>query len=110
MSSLAQQLNLSSLSSQLPTLLEEARQQQLSYEAFLESVLGSELRARQERAFERRQREARLPFAARLERFDFRFQPSVSERLMRECDQCGVCGTTRGGQDPPGLFAGDSRT
>lgn len=84
MSSLPQQLNLTSLPAQLPQLLEAARQQQLSYEAFLETVLRAELAGRQARAQERRQRAARLPFPARLERFDFRFQPSVSERLLRE--------------------------
>jgi DNA replication protein DnaC len=84
MSSLAQQLNLTSLPTHLPALLEAARQQQLSYEAFLEQALGCELAERQKRAHERRLRAARLPFGARLERFDFRFQPSVSERLMRE--------------------------
>ncbi len=36
------------------------------------------------RAQERRMRAARLPVMARLARFDFRFQPGVSERLMRE--------------------------
>jgi DNA replication protein DnaC len=84
MSSLAQQLSLTSLSAQLPALLEAARQQQLSYEAFLETAFAAELAERQQRAAARRLRAARLPFAARLDRFDFRFQPSVSERLLRE--------------------------
>jgi DNA replication protein DnaC len=84
MSNLTQQLNLTSVPAQLAALLEAARQQQLSYEAFLESVLRAELDGRENRAQERRQRSARLPFAARLESFDFRFQPSVSERLLRE--------------------------
>jgi DNA replication protein DnaC len=84
MKMLCQRLNLTSLVGQLPALLEAARQQQLSYEAFLESVLTAELTGRQQRAKERRLRAARLPFGARLESFDFRFQPSVSERLIRE--------------------------
>ena len=84
MSDLLHRLNLTSLSPQLPTLREAARQQQLSYEAFLETALRAELDGRQQRAQERRFRAARLPFPARLERFDFRFQPTVSERLMRE--------------------------
>jgi len=84
MNTLCQRLNLTSLPGQLPSLLEAARQQQLSYEAFLESVLTAELAGRQQRAQERRLRAARLPFPARLESFDFRFQPAVSERLIRE--------------------------
>jgi DNA replication protein DnaC len=84
MTSLYQQLSLTTLPTQLPALLEAARQQQLSYEAFLETALRAELAGRQTRAQERRMRAAHLPVTARLERFDFRFQPSVSERLMRE--------------------------
>jgi DNA replication protein DnaC len=84
MNTLCQRLNLTSLPGQLPALLDAARQQQLSYEAFLETVLTAELMERQQRAHERRLRAARLPFVARLDSFDFRFQPSVSERLIRE--------------------------
>lgn len=84
MTSVYHQLNLTSLVGKLPELLEAARAQQVSYEAFLEQALRAELEGRQQRAQERRVRAARLPFAARLDRFDFRFQPSVSERLIRE--------------------------
>ncbi|MBK9714637.1 MAG: ATP-binding protein [Kouleothrix sp.] len=84
MNSLCQRLNLTSLPDQLPVLVEAARQHQLSYEAFLQSVLMAELTERQHRAQARRLRAAQLPFSARLEHFDFRFQPSVSERLIRE--------------------------
>jgi DNA replication protein DnaC len=84
MNTLCQRLNLTCLPDQLGALLEAARQQQLSYEAFLQTVLTAELAGRQQRAQERRLRAARLPFPARLDSFDFRFQPSVSERLIRE--------------------------
>jgi DNA replication protein DnaC len=84
MNTLCQRLNLTCLPDQLPALLDAARQQQLSYEAFLQTVLMAELSGRQQRAQERRLRAARLPFSARLDSFDFRFQPSVSERLIRE--------------------------
>jgi DNA replication protein DnaC len=77
-------LGLNTLPEYLPTLLDEARLQQLSYEAFLHHALRVELQGRQQRALERRIRTARLPFPARLETFDFSFQPTVSERLVRE--------------------------
>lgn len=77
-------LGLNTLPQYLPNLLDEARLQQLSYEAFLHQVLSVELQGRQQRALERRVRAARLPFPARLETFDFSFQPTVSERLVRE--------------------------
>ena len=84
MKDLCDQLNLTSLAEALPSVVEAARQQQLSYEAFLERALRLELTSRKERAQARRLRQARLPFPARLESFDFRFQPSISERLIRE--------------------------
>lgn len=77
-------LGLNTLPQHLPNLLDEARLQQLSYEAFLHGALSVELQGRQQRALERRVRAARLPFPARLETFDFSFQPTVSERLVRE--------------------------
>lgn len=84
MNNLCRQLNLTSLAAQVPQLVEAARQEQLSYEAFLTRALQTELTGRLERAQARRIRAARLPFPARLEHFDFRFQPSVSERTIRE--------------------------
>jgi DNA replication protein DnaC len=77
-------LGLNTLPQYLPAVLDEARLQQLSYEAFLHQALRVELQGRQQRALERRVRAARLPFPARLETFDFSFQPTVSERLVRE--------------------------
>jgi DNA replication protein DnaC len=77
-------LGLTQLARVLPTLLDEARQQQLSYEAFLNHALDTELGGRQQRALERRMRAAHLPRRVRLDAFDFSFQPTLSERLVRE--------------------------
>lgn len=77
-------LGLTQLARVLPTLLDEARVQQLSYEAFLRQALETELGGRQQRALERRMRAAHLPRRVRLEAFDFSFQPTLSERLVRE--------------------------
>lgn len=87
MDDLLRGLRLGQLAAQLPDLIEAARLQKLSYERFLTSVLETELRGRDERALVRRMRAARLPFGARLDSFDFSFQPSVSERLVRELAQ-----------------------
>ncbi len=84
MQDLLKPLGLTQLAQALPTVLEEARQQQLSYEAFLRRALQTEVVGRQQRALERRLRAARLPAHTRLETFDFAFQPTVSERLVRE--------------------------
>ncbi|MDA0684849.1 MAG: IS21-like element helper ATPase IstB [Bacteroidetes bacterium] len=84
---LLRRLRLGQLSCVLPELIEAARLQKMSYEAFLSSVLETELRGRDERALVRRMRGARLPLKARLETFDFTFQPSISERLILELAQ-----------------------
>lgn len=84
MMELLKQLRLSGLANELPRLIEEARQGQLSYEAFLVQVLQEEITSRAERADERRLRKAKLPFISRIESFDFQFQPSVSKRLVHE--------------------------
>lgn len=84
MMDLLKQLRLSGLAEELPRLIEEARQSQLSYEAFLTCVLQQEITSRALRADQRRLRKAKLPFISRIEAFDFRFQPSVSKRLVQE--------------------------
>ncbi|MDQ5853844.1 MAG: ATP-binding protein, partial [Chloroflexota bacterium] len=84
MNDLLKGLGLTALAHDLPMLLDDARQQQLSYEAFLQRALGAEVTGRRERALQRRLRAARLPTRARLERFDYSFQPTLSERLVRE--------------------------
>ena len=77
-------LGLTALAATVPALLEQARQQQLTYDVFLSQALTAELAGRAERAHARRFRAARLPAHKTLEGFDFRFQPSVPERLVRE--------------------------
>jgi len=84
---LLRRLRLGQLIEQLPDLIEAARLQKTSYEAFLAAVLEAELKGRDDRALVRRMRAARLPIKARLETFDFTFQPSISERLVRELAQ-----------------------
>jgi DNA replication protein DnaC len=86
-------LGLTSLAQALPTLLDRARQQQLPYEAFLHQALGAEIEGRAERARERRRRAARLPAHKTLDTFDFRFQPTLSEPLLRELAGLGFVQT-----------------
>jgi DNA replication protein DnaC len=84
MENLLRRLRLGQLVSELPDLLEAARLQKLSYEAFLANILKAELAGREDRALVRRMRTSRLPMQGRLENFDFSFQPSISERQVRE--------------------------
>jgi DNA replication protein DnaC len=77
-------LGLTSLAKVVPGVLDTARQQQWSYEAFLDQALSMERQGRAVRAHERRVRAAHLPATKSLESFDFTYQPSLSERLCRE--------------------------
>lgn len=84
MNDLLKRLGLTQMERALPSLLDQARVQQLSYDAFLRQALEAEVSGRQQRALERRLRAAHLPRRVRLETFDFSFQPTLSERLVRE--------------------------
>jgi len=64
--------------------LEQAAHRQVSYAEFLADLLAVEATARRERYLKARTRLAHLPFHKTLEDFDFRFQPSIDERQVRE--------------------------
>ena len=78
------QLGLSQASSVLEARLELATRKTLSYADFLTDLLGAEAAARRERYLRTRTRLAHLPFHKTLEQFDFKFQPSIDERLVKE--------------------------
>jgi DNA replication protein DnaC len=86
-------LGLTALAAMLPTVLEQARAHQPTYEVFLHMAVEAELAGRAERARARRLRTARLPARKTLESFDFQFQPSVPERLIRELATLGFVQT-----------------
>lgn len=69
---------------ELPHLLATARQEQLSYEAFLHQVLALEAAQRHQRLVGVRALAAHLPPKVTLEQFDFDFQPTLSARHIRE--------------------------
>jgi hypothetical protein len=79
-----QHLNLAHLEAALPQVLDRARTEQWTYETFLERALGSELDGREQKAIARRLKAARIPGKKTLDGFDFSFQPSLSERRLRE--------------------------
>ena len=64
--------------------LDNAANQQLPYPDVLAQLLGVEVAARRERYLTTRTRLAHLPFQRTLEQFDFAFQPSIDERLVKE--------------------------
>jgi len=78
------QLGLTQLEKALPALFETARQETWTYETFFTHAIAAEIEGRDRRAAERRMAAARLPALKTLEAFDFRFQSSLSERLLWE--------------------------
>ena len=86
-------LSLTSLAKVLPSLCEQARKTQLSYEAFFQSAVEAELEGRYQRAQERRRRAAHLPTPKSLTAFDFTYQPTLSEPLVRELAGLGFIQT-----------------
>lgn len=78
------QLGLEQAAAVLDSRLEAAVQKELPYAEFLADLLGIEAGARRERYLRTRTRLAHLPFLRTLEQFDFRFQPSIDERQIRE--------------------------
>jgi DNA replication protein DnaC len=77
-------LNLTHLEIALPQLLETARHEQWTYETLLVRALDAELSGRDQKAIARREKAARIPSKKTLDGFDFSFQPTLSERRLRE--------------------------
>src|SRR5258707_4860470 len=78
------QLNLTHLEAALPHVLDVARREQWTYETLLERALTAELDGREQKAIARRLKAARIPGKKTLDGFDFSFQPTLSERRLRE--------------------------
>ena len=68
----------------LDNTLDAAANRQLPYPEMLAELLGVEVAARRERYLTTRTRLAHLPFQRTFEQFDFAFQPSIDERLVKE--------------------------
>jgi DNA replication protein DnaC len=79
-----QKLRLVRTAPTLSTMLEDAARRELSYSDFLEELLSAELAGKNERNTTMRVSMARFPFQKVLESFDFKFQPSIDARLVRE--------------------------
>ena len=77
-------LKLARTALELPGLLQEASKRELSYTDFLEELLGRELAAKQERHTAMKTAMARFPFHKSLESFDFKFQPSIDPKVIKE--------------------------
>jgi DNA replication protein DnaC len=79
-----QELGLEQAALLLDAELEAASHAQSTYLSFLNSLLDAEISERQRRNLEVRTKLAHLPYRKTIEEFDFAFQPSIDERLIRE--------------------------
>jgi DNA replication protein DnaC len=78
------QLKLQSMAAYVDTVAEEAAQHEWTYLAFLDRLLDLEASARYQRDVAMKTKLAHFPFFKTLDEFDFSFQPSISERQVRE--------------------------
>jgi len=79
-----EELGLSNAAIYLDALLEKAQRENSTYIDFLNGLLEAEVVERQRRNMEVRTKLARLPYRKTLEEFDFTFQPSIDEKLIKE--------------------------
>jgi DNA replication protein DnaC len=77
-------LQLAQLRDTLASVLAEAAKEQWSYLEFLDQILGRELDAKQSKRVRMGLQIAHFPCVRTIEEFDFSFQPSVDERVIRE--------------------------
>ncbi len=79
-----QRLRLYQVAAELPTRLEQAAKQEVSYAQFLDDLLTREVQAKSDKHLAMRLAMARLPFHKTLDAFDFKFQPSIDPKVIRE--------------------------
>jgi len=93
-------LRLGSIATRLDAILSQAARKEPTYLDFLDEVLGDELDAKQKKRVAMGIQIAHFPTVKLLEEFDFKFQPSVDQRLVRELaghdDLYLICGRYEG--------------
>ena len=77
-------LSLYQVEAELATLLEQAAKKDLAYSDFLDELLALEVRSKTEKHLSMRINLARFPFHKTVESFDFKFQPSIDPKIIRE--------------------------
>lgn len=79
-----QRLRLYRVQAELATLLEQAAKKDVSYADFLDEVLTHEVQSKHEKHLAMRIAMARFPFQKTLEGFEWKFQPSIEPRVIKE--------------------------
>ena len=79
-----QRLRLHRVGPELATLLEQAAKREVSYADFLDEVLTLEVQSKHEKHLAMRVSMARFPFQKTLEGFEWKFQPSIEPKVIKE--------------------------
>jgi DNA replication protein DnaC len=77
-------LQLTQLRDTLAAALSEAAKEKLTYLEFLDRILGREVHSKQGKRVQMGLQIAHFPCVRNIDEFDFAFQPTVDERLIRE--------------------------
>ena len=77
-------LRLHRVQAELSTLLEQAAKRDVGYADFLDEVLGLEIRSKHEKHLAMRVSMARFPFQKTLDTFDWKFQPSIEPKIIKD--------------------------
>ncbi len=77
-------LRLFQTENELTARLEQAAKKEVSYAEFLDELLAAEVGSKTHKHHQMRIAMARFPFQKTLESFDFKFQPSIDPKLIRE--------------------------
>jgi len=83
-----QRLRLIRIAEEIPSLLQDASKKDLAYSDFLEEVLSREIAAKHERLTTMKTAMARFPFHKTLDSFDFKFQPSIDPKVIKDLATC----------------------
>jgi len=78
------QLRLYQIEQELTARLEQAAKKEISYADFLDQLLACEVDAKTHKHHQMRIAMARFPYQKTLESFDFKFQPSIDPKQIRE--------------------------
>jgi len=78
------QLRLYQIEQELTAQLEQAAKKETSYADFLDQLLACEVDAKTHKHHQMRIAMARFPYQKTLESFDFKFQPSIDPKQIRE--------------------------
>lgn len=85
-------LYLKRVAEQLDAILSDAARKQPSYLAFLDQLLAEEIGSKQRKRVAMGIQIAHFPSVRTLEEFDFKFQPSIDQKLVRELETARYVG------------------